>query len=83
MPRISGKQTTVRPIDPNMAQAREVGSRLAEQIAPTILIMHVRTRDMDAQEDSLSIHQQMALASIHLLVGIPSVSPPFSVVLTD
>src|SRR5262249_5751769 len=73
-------------VHPQMPQAREALLPGLEpeqhQLAPVSICL-VCWMDDGLQEEALRIHQDMPLASLHLLAAVVATRPPFSVVLTD
>jgi len=60
-----------------MLQPGQVSSGLTEQITAAILVVNIGTGDVNTQDQALRIHEQMAFASIHLLMSVFAMSPLF------
>ena len=72
----------VTSISPDQSQAREPSLQFANNQLCTISVLDVSGVDHDCQQQSYSVHDDMPLAARHLLTGIITTRPPFSVVFT-
>jgi hypothetical protein len=54
-----------------------------EQAFSTSAVLHVGASDDHGEQQPSRIDEEMALATLHMFVGIIAAHPPFSVVLTD